>query len=371
VCNLKLEGLSREKLIEFVVQGVNERLRAFFDELYREVELEAVKARDIVDAAKEFTLRGGKRLRAVLALVGYWSREWGSGSLNSIMDVMAAIELLQSYLLVHDDIMDRDEVRRGGPTTHVVFREICRKHGWSDCGHYGISQAITTGDYLEALAVGLLASKNIDPVLVPQLVSTYTRGLRLVAYGQYLDVLFSKLPLRNVGEEDITLVYKLKTSSYTIELPLHLGAIASGKHNDRLLRELSEYANPAGVAFQIRDDIIGLYGDPSVTGKPAGSDVKGKKKTLLVIKAYEYASSDDRKLLELVYDKMSEEEITDEYVERVREIVKTTGALEYCEKTIKNNVEKALGVLRDSKEISSEAKEFLEWLTYKLAYREK
>jgi len=77
------------------------------------------------------------------------------------------------------------------------------------------------------------------------------------------------------------------------------------------------------VAFQIRDDIIGLYGDPSVTGKPAGSDVKGKKKTLLVIKAYEYASSDDRKLLELVYDKMSEEEITDEYVERVREIVKT------------------------------------------------
>jgi len=109
---------------------------------------------------------------------------------------MAAIELLQSYLLVHDDIMDRDEVRRGGPTTHVVFREICRKHGWSDCGHYGISQAITTGDYLEALAVGLLASKNIDPVLVPQLVSTYTRGLRLVAYGQYLDVLFSKLPLK-------------------------------------------------------------------------------------------------------------------------------------------------------------------------------
>ena len=362
---------SGEKLVEFVVKVVNKRLLEFFDELRREVDSEAPLAVDLVETTRDFTLRGGKRLRAVLALVGYWSREWGVGDLESIVDVMAAIELLQSYLLVHDDIMDRDEVRRGGPTTHVVFRNKCIGMKWGDCEHYGVSQAITAGDMLEASAIGLLASKHLDPSVVSKLVSTYSKGLRKVAYGQYLDVYFSKLPLREIREEHILLVYKLKTSSYTIELPLHLGAIASRRYSDKLLRELSDYAIPAGIAFQIRDDIIGLYGDPSVTGKPAGSDVKGKKKTLLVLKAFELASGEDKRLLELVYDELSEGEIMDEHVERVREIVKSSGSLSYCEKVIENNVGKALDALNRSEEISSESREFLKWLTYKLAYRER
>jgi geranylgeranyl diphosphate synthase type I len=199
----------------------------------------------------------------------------------------------------------------------------------------------------------------------------YSRGLRRVAYGQYLDVMFSQLSISEVREEDIVSIYNFKTSSYTVELPLHLGSIASGKSNSKLLSELSSYAMPAGIAFQIRDDIIGLFGDPSVTGKPAGSDVKSKKKTLLIVKAYELARYKDKELIELVYDKLSESEITDKHVEEIRRIVKESGSLNYAEELINKYVHYALDAVESSKEICEEAKETLKWLTSKLAFREK
>ncbi|MEM4661055.1 MAG: polyprenyl synthetase family protein, partial [Desulfurococcaceae archaeon] len=333
--------MSREDVLEFAMNIVNSNLAEFFNALYNEVYEEAPKAADLVTVSRDYTLRGGKRLRALLVLVGYWSGEWGNGDRRIVASVMTAIELLQSYLLIHDDIMDRDEMRRGGPTVHVWFSRMCRERGWRDCEHYGVSQAITTGDLLEASAVGLLALHELAPRILKDLIYTYAKGLRKVAYGQFLDVMFSQLPLSGIGEEDVILVYKLKTSSYTVELPLHLGAIISSKYNSALLKELSSYAIPAGIAFQIRDDIIGLYGDPATTGKPAGSDVKSKKKTILVVKAHELAGSSDRQLLEEVYDKLGEHEISDYHVEAVRRIVKETGGLQYAEELISKYVDMA------------------------------
>ncbi|MEM4717616.1 MAG: polyprenyl synthetase family protein [Desulfurococcaceae archaeon] len=363
--------MNAEKTLELAIKIVNEGLSRFFLQLKSEILQTSIKAIDLGRIVEDYTLRGGKRLRATLALVGYWSKEWGAGDLNAISNIMVAIELLQSYLLIHDDIMDRDELRRGGPTTHVMFTKLCLENNWSDCEHYGISQAIVAGDLLEASTIGLLAHRSIDSTVLRDLIYTYSKGLRLVAYGQYLDVMFSKLPLREVREEDVRLVYELKTSSYTVELPLVLGAISSGKYNDKLLRELSMYAYPAGIAFQIRDDIIGLYGDPSVTGKPAGSDVKSKKKTILVTKAYELASVEDKRFLEKVYSELHEDEISEEHVIRVRDIVKDTGALHYAEELISNYVSKTIKSLEESNEICMDAKEFLKWLVYKLSYREK
>lgn len=363
--------IDRGNIVEYVVKLVNSSLEEFFRELHRDVLDNAPRAVDLVEIARDYTMRGGKRLRAVLALIGYWSREWGIGDVRAIADVMTAIELLQSYLLVHDDIMDRDILRRGGLTVHAWFTDLCIREKWSDCDHYGASQGIVTGDLLEASAISRLASTSIKTDSLRDLFKTYSRGLRRVAYGQYLDVMYSKLPLKNIREEDILLVYKLKTSSYTVELPLHLGAITSGKHSEKLLSELSRYAIPAGIAFQVRDDIIGLYGDPAVTGKPAGSDVKSKKKTILVIKAHELASDTDKQILELVYDKLPERDISDQLVEEVREIVKRSGSLDYAENVINRLVSEAEKALVDSVEICSETKEFLKWITRRLSYREK
>lgn len=363
--------MDEKEILEFAMNLVNNNLAEFFKTLHNEVVEEAPKAADLVTISQDYTLRGGKRLRALLVLIGYWSKEWNSGDKSVVADIMTAVELLQSYLLIHDDIMDRDELRRGGPTVHVWFSRKCRESMWRDCEHYGMSQAITAGDLLEASAVSLLVSRELAPRVLRDLVHTYTKGLRKVAYGQFLDVMFSQYSLNSIREEDVMLIYKLKTSSYTVELPLHLGAIISGKYSSVLLKELSSYAIPAGIAFQIRDDIIGLYGDPATTGKPAGSDVKSRKKTILVVKAYELAGNSDRRLLEEVYDKLNEHEISDYHVEAVKKIVKETGGLQYAEELIRKYVDVANEALNSSREICEEAKEFLKWLTYRLSYREK
>lgn len=358
-------------LLNYSVKLVEDKLKRIFADLLDEAGKVSPLVTDLPSTVSDYTLRGGKRLRAFLALIGYWSKNWGGGDPESISFVMAGIELLQSYLLVHDDIMDRDELRRGGPTVHVVFREQCKARSLlGDCAHYGASQAITAGDYLEATAVELLSSARLESATLSRLLKTYARGLRLVAYGQYLDVHCSYLPLSAVREEHVLLVHTLKTASYTVELPLHLGAIASQAYTERLFTELTRYAIPAGIAFQLRDDIIGLYGDPKTTGKPVGSDVKSKKKTLLVVKAYQLADNDSKRLLEKIYQELDESEITPEHVEFVQRLVKETGSLAYSEELIKKYVSTALSALESATEINEQARDVLRWLLYKLAYRE-
>ncbi len=325
---------------------------------------------ELVQAASDFTLRGGKRLRALLVLLGYWSREWGR-DLEKILPVMAGIEFLQSYLLVHDDIMDQDTLRRGGPTLHVWFERQCRERNLlGDCRHYGVSQAITAGDYLEALAIASITSAPLPPETIRVLVERYSRGLRMVAYGQFLDVHLSYKPLDQVSEDDVLRVHELKTASYTVELPLHLGVIASNPRDHELSNIYTRYSRPAGIAFQLRDDIIGLYGDPRVTGKPMGSDVREKKKTLLIIKAYELAGEDDRRFLREIYDVRRREEITEDDIKRVQDIVRETGSLGYNEELINKLYSEAIEVMESAEDLINEtALKLLKDITDKLVHR--
>lgn len=356
-------------MFRIVKQMVEDTVIETLDSMLNEMNLYSGELLEIRSVAKDFILRGGKRIRPLLVLIGYWSRDWGLENHN-IKYLVSSVEFLHNYLLIHDDIMDRDVVRRGGPTVHVWFRNRCLERGMVDCDHYGVSQAITIGDYLEALAVSMFSKLDLHESALKKLLQTYVRGLRLVAYGQYLDVLASQLPLRSIGEKDIVAIHVLKTASYTIELPLHIGAIASGG-DENLLRELSSYAIPAGLAFQLGDDVLGLFGDERVTGKPADSDVKGRKKTLLVVKAYELASSGDKEFLEEIYDRRINGNVTSSDVERVRRIVVETGSLDYVKRRIVEEVTKARESLESSRNINVKAKDVLFKLLDLLISRER
>ena len=365
-----MSGDFSDLLIE-VRRIVHETAKGIFEELRREAHNTHPELEDIPVIASDFTLRGGKRLRAFLVLVGYWSREWGK-SIDEVKYLMTGIEFLQSYLLVHDDIMDRDEVRRGGPTVHVWFTSRCREKSLlGDCSHYGISQAIVVGDYLESMAVSTFSKLELPANAMTKLIQSYTRGLRIVSYGQYMDLMLSMKPLREVDEADVLLVHKLKTASYTVELPLHLGAIASCKYSDNLLHELTSYAIPAGIAFQLRDDLLGLFGDPSITGKPVGSDVREKKKTLLVIKAYKEAPPPYKEFLEEVYDHKEPSEISDRDIAEVQHIVRDYGGYSYVVKLMKKYAEEAEKALREATMINDDAKKALKWLLRLFIYRKK
>ena len=220
-----------------LLERVREIVGSYADQVFREMEREASEysseLRDLVYIARDFTLRGGKRLRAFLVLLGYWSREWGL-EIDDIKHLLVAIEFLQSYLLVHDDIMDRDTMRRGGPTVHVWFNDKCLDEKLlGDCQHYGISQAIIVGDYLESLAIHMFSKLDLPSNTLIRLIRTYTLGLRVVSYGQYLDVLMAVKPLEQVREEDVLLIHRLKTASYTVELPLHCLLYTSPSPRDR------------------------------------------------------------------------------------------------------------------------------------------
>ncbi len=361
-----------KNLLETARNITNNTLREVLDEVLREASSVTAYASELVDYISDYTLRGGKRLRAFLVLIGYWAEKWGSGNLDTIRYIMAAIEFMQSYFLAHDDIMDRDTIRRGGPTVHVMFERSCRdKSLLTDCKHYGLSQAILGGDYLESLAIYSFYKSGVTSEDLRRLIHYYTRGLRLVSYGQFLDVLIAGLPLEKVTEKDVITIHKYKTASYTIELPLYLGAIAAGSKNHKLFEAFTAYAYPAGVAFQIQDDILGLYGDPKVTGKPVGSDVREKKKTLLVVKAYEWGSEEDKEFLRLVYDKKKPEEISEDDIIRVQEIVRKTGSLDYSVEYMQRLTREAKVALDKCECISSEARELLGWLLELIIKRKK
>lgn len=358
-----------DSMLRIVKEMVEETVVEIMNSLMNEMNMYSSELLDIAYSAKDFILRGGKRIRPLLVLLGYWSREWGLQNPN-IKYLVSSVEFLHNYLLIHDDIMDRDVVRRGGPTIHVLFRNKCIERSMVDCDHYGVSQAITIGDYLEALAVNMFSKLELPGDILRKLLQTYTRGLRLVAYGQYLDVLTSQLPLRSISEKHVVTVHILKTASYTVELPLHIGAIASGG-DENLLRDLSAYAIPAGLAFQLVDDVLGLFGDEKVTGKPADSDVKEKKKTLLIVKAYELASNGDREFLEEIYDRRGSRDISLSDVEKVRKIVVESGSLDYVKKRIAEEAGKARKAIESSSSINVKAKNILTELLDLIISREK
>jgi geranylgeranyl diphosphate synthase type I len=239
------------------------------------------QARDMVEALSTFCLRGGKRLRAGLVAVGYACSGQKSTLTPSVIRAGVALELLQAYFLIHDDWMDRDDVRRGGPAVHAAFRTKLKDE------HLAASAAILTGDFASALALQTLTELRIEQSNQAGVYACFSRMQLDAVTGQQRDLL---------AAEDVTLTYALKTSSYTVLGPLELGARLGGAAPP-VLRALARYASPTGLAFQLRDDLLNAFGEPSLTGKPFASDLAEGKRTWLVEYALGKVRGADRRAL--------------------------------------------------------------------------
>ncbi len=222
--------------------------------------------RTMLEAAESITLRGGKRVRA--ALVGAATVSLG-GTLDDARSFAAAVELLQTYLLIHDDWMDQDEERRGGPAAHVMLSR-------SRSPHHAESSAVLSGDLASAMALTELARAPLPSERIARALAHLAAMLTDVIVGQELD-----LSSRAV---DVSVMHTLKTSAYTTTGPLLLGAAAAGAsaEDERALRA---FGDPLGVAFQIEDDLLGTFGDEAETGKPVGADLRAGKRTSVLAEA--------------------------------------------------------------------------------------
>ncbi len=330
---------------------INERLEEFFDKKVEEASRISNYPREVVIGTKEYTLRGGKRLRPIFCILGY--KCLTDHNLEAIIAASISLELMQSSLLVHDDIMDEDELRRGKKTFHIVYENLCeRRFGKNKARRFGENIAIVAGDLLEAYGEEVLAKSSFKSDYVKRALATYAEIVKKVGYGQILDITAERKG--SFSEDDILTIHKLKTASYTIEGPLHIGALLAGA-DEADLQILSAYGVPLGLAFQIQDDILGLFGSEEKMGKPVGSDVREGKKTLLILHALERCTEDEKELLTKA---LGNERVTVEEIDTVRAIVQRTGSLDYSKKLVAEMTDKAVQAIKIS-DFRTEAKDSL------------
>ncbi|MFC8274254.1 polyprenyl synthetase family protein [Streptomyces sp. NPDC057271] len=292
--------------------------------------VDPVFARDLADRVAALVVRGGRRLRTAFASCG-WRAAGGSGDTTAVLRVGAALELLQACALVHDDVMDGSLRRRGAPAMHV---EMARTH-WAAGMHgsaesFGTSAAVLAGDLALAWADDLLTETALGTPQGARLHAEWRAMRTEMVAGQYRDL--RAQAVRSSGVDEALAVATLKSALYTVARPLALGGTLAGADDD-VLDALRAAGRCAGLAFQLRDDLLGAFGDPVLTGKPAGDDLRSRKLTYLLAVALELAEAggEHRAAAALA---PGAETGSERAVERMRTALERTGAREVVEAKI-------------------------------------
>jgi geranylgeranyl diphosphate synthase type I len=293
-------------------------LRSFLDSRLRRTgeEFAVLRpwGRDVPDRLSAFA-RGGKLIRGGLAFLG---QELGGGVPDEkTLNAGAAIELIQSAFLVHDDIMDHDRLRRGMPAVFWQYREAAATRGLEDSYHYGESMGICAGDCSFFLAFRLLCETGMHPGLLPYC----TREIYAVCLAQMQDVDFGAFPAIP-AEADILTLYTWKTGRYSFSLPLAVGAMLADAGAE-LISSLEELGESLGIAFQMRDDELGIFGTEASLGKPIGSDIREGKKTFLITQAASRMNEADRARLSSILGKS---DATQAEMAEFKRLIEATGA---------------------------------------------
>lgn len=291
--------------------------------------------RNFFENIAEFTLRGGKRLRPALLYHSY--KLFGGTKEKEIIRLSIFVELIQSYLLIHDDIFDRAGTRRKGPSFHKIYEKFSVENGWGDASHFGTSLGILGGDVAAQLANDIITNADFLEGRKNKVLGLVNELTTHVLIGQIEDfILAFKSEYR---ERDIMKIHHYKTANYTFDMPMRSGAILAGvKSSGTDMDALREYSKYAGVAFQIRDDILGIFGDEDKTGKPSISDIKEGKKTLLVLKAEQNAS---RRQLSVLKNLLGKKNLIDKEANEFRKVIIDTSSLEYSKTKCREYVNKA------------------------------
>jgi geranylgeranyl diphosphate synthase type I len=325
---------------------VDEALFAFVDR--RRPVLRAISDDlDPLMSALTALLAGGKRLRPAFC---YWGwRGAGGADRPEIVPAAASLELLQASALVHDDVMDASDIRRGRPSAHRRFQAMHESAGWpGPAGAFGASAAILLGDLCLAWSGQMYDESGLPSPVLRRGRPIYDQMRTEMMCGQYLDVVEQA---RGHGTVESALrVVTFKSAKYTIERPLQLGAALAGARPG-VGTSYSAYGLPLGIAFQLRDDVLGVFGDPAVTGKPAGDDLRDGKRTVLIALALRAATAAQA---EVVRTTLGDPELGDAGIEALRSVIVETGALAACEDMIESYAREATDALRAA-EITPEA----------------
>lgn len=315
--------------------------------------LAEIGATDLLPIARQFT-GAGKRLRPAFCYWGYVAAAGQPDDAQPLLSVASSLDLLHASALVHDDLIDDADTRRGQPAAHRQLETLHTEHGGrGSAGEFGTSSAILLGDLLLMWSVELVdqsGARGLDRAR-PHLSAMRSE----VTAGQYLDVAaqYGVTGAASFAEElDVARrVLEYKSASYSIRRPALIGASLGGA-SEQLQGALGEFGSVVGRAFQLRDDVLGVYGDPAVTGKPYGGDIHEGKRTVLVLTALANASAEEARELD---DLLGAPNLTDTDIRRAADIIEHTGAREHVDSVIDGNLRHALALL-DSAEMTPDGR---------------
>ncbi|CAN2193301.1 IspA Geranylgeranyl pyrophosphate synthase [Candidatus Nanopelagicaceae bacterium] len=289
----------------------------------------------VSDSLTSFLLDSGKRLRPLFAYAGFAAA--GGRLEKSAIRAMAALELLQACALIHDDLMDGSDTRRGKPSIHRHFESVHvqdQLDGFAP--QYGLSAAVLLGDLALVWSDQMLNTAGLTTEQFARVLPFYNEMRVELMAGQFLDI--HEQTQKDTSVDRSMKIARYKSGKYTIERPLHLGAAMTSSSKE-VTDALSAYGLPLGEAFQLRDDLLGVFGDPSVTGKPAGDDLREGKRTVLIAMTHERQSPAQ---LEICKKYFGKPDIDAEGVATLQEIIESTGARAELEATIDRLTDQAL-----------------------------
>jgi geranylgeranyl diphosphate synthase type I len=302
--------------------------------------------RGVFTTLHRFVLAGGKRLRPLFC---YWGwRSAGGADGTPIIAASAALELFHAFALIHDDIMDGSDRRRGEPSVHRLFADLHTRSAWrGDPASYGRNTALLCGDLCAAWADQMFHECGLSAEQVHQGYGVFAVMRTEVIAGQYLDL------VSGVGDGSVAsalTVIRMKAARYTVTRPLQIGAALAGA-GDEALAALAAFGDPLGDAFQLRDDVLGVFGDPAVTGRSILDDLREGKPTVMMALARGSADREQQRRLKELFGNPA---LDPDGAAELRQIIIDTGALDRIEQMIKVRTDAALGALADAP-VSAEA----------------
>ncbi|GAA3751939.1 polyprenyl synthetase family protein [Micromonospora maritima] len=324
-----------------LVKGVDDTLAAFLaTEVDSLTEIDAAMG-GFAATARDAVLAGGKRVRPTFAYWGWRGVTGGEAAVQEVLPALSALELLHTFALVHDDVMDASDTRRGLPTAHRAAAARHRAAGHAgDPDRYGEAVAVLIGDLCMVWADRLMAHAALPAERLLDVRRCYDQMRVETVAGQFLDVL-GEHDAANWSVDRALRVARYKTASYTVQRPLLFGACLAGADADGpLIAAYTRYGLAVGEAFQLRDDLLGVYGDPETTGKPAGDDLRTGKPTALLMLARQLADPAQRRALDRAGTVTGDREVA-----RLADLVRDTGAAARVERMIAERVTEALSAL--------------------------
>lgn len=286
-------------------------------------------AAEMVEIYRRFL--GGKRLRGALTYGSY--KMFGGQREEDILQASLIIEIIHAFGLIHDDIMDEDRLRRGQPTAHVQYEDSLKeksgiKLSKNNPQHFGLSMALDLGDLGPFFSNLILYQTKFSPKTKMDFLEVLSETIVTTIYGQGLDINFELDP--NPTQDKVLKVHLYKTANYTVIGPLRYGAVLAGvSKKSPIFKALEGYGRPVGIAFQLRDDELGMFSSEKKLGKPVDSDLREGKNTLLFSKAFENGNPEQISFLRYAHGNKN---LTERDLEKARGVIVETGALEFSQK---------------------------------------